>query len=423
MLIVRLRTQEDALLQSRYASSTKKLALETKMRDAARSLVTLNAGNKSMSRQTQEQLEVASQRLESAQADHLQIQSRAAEVRRRLLEHRAAVLSAALRKSEEDERSSATSSNTLSPTSTTATSVSGSALSRFDGAHLFAGHAGAATPISPRPTVDYEQMAERVRAAEESAKAAAKKVAELNRDLGLLKLEKAQAETTAALEVQQAEELVADLRREVSKLNKTQAWEKEREELVEDVAQRDKQIEELQERLETVERDAASRPRGSVEATEADVELEGTRKALRAIVRSQRLNMHAIASSTGQGEAEGGDASVFSVANMVAAIAAHVESLDEGKKTLEKAKRELENQLHDEQLAKEKLLRNLDESRQDTQESLRQIGTLERQMQVSLLIRHKLYQKLFGLSMSFLVGTNRSHCRTFQIRKLWYGKH
>ncbi|CAE6458406.1 unnamed protein product, partial [Rhizoctonia solani] len=36
--------KEDALLQSRFASSTKKLALETKMRDAARSLTTLNAG-------------------------------------------------------------------------------------------------------------------------------------------------------------------------------------------------------------------------------------------------------------------------------------------------------------------------------------------------------------------------------------------
>ncbi|KAG8691004.1 hypothetical protein FRC09_011755, partial [Ceratobasidium sp. 395] len=114
--------KEDILLQSRYVSSTKKLALETKMRDAARSLAALNAQNKSMARQTQEQLDVASKRLETAQADHARVRDRAAEVQRKLLEHRAGVLSAALRRVEDDAsdgRLSVPSSMAMSPATAT----------------------------------------------------------------------------------------------------------------------------------------------------------------------------------------------------------------------------------------------------------------------------------------------------------------
>ncbi|KAG8745564.1 hypothetical protein FRC10_007742 [Ceratobasidium sp. 414] len=378
--------QEDTLLQSRYASSAKKLALETKMRDAARTLAALNAQNKSMGKQTQDQLDVASRRLESAQADHARVRERAAEVQRKLLEHRAGVLSAALRRAEDDSsdgRLSAPSSMAMSPTTaTSATSVS--TLSKFDGAHLFAGHADAAVPASPRgpvPTVEFEALQGRVRAAESSAKAAAKKAAELGRDLGLLKLEKAEAETTAALEVQQAEEQAAELRRELAKLEKVQAqgdaWAREREELLEDVSQRDKQIEELQRQIDTLQTDVGGREQdGSSQAAE---ELEGARKALRALVRSQRLNVQASTAEPESGRSI--DSSVYSVANMVAAIAAHVENLDESRKALEKGRRDVELQLRNEQTAQEKLVRQLDEAKQDNDHSLRQIETLEYQMQ------------------------------------------
>ncbi|KAG9123858.1 hypothetical protein FRC07_013720 [Ceratobasidium sp. 392] len=294
--------KEDILLRSKYASSTKKLALETKMRDAARSLATLNTQDKSISKQTQDQLDVASRRLESAQADHTRVRERAAEVQRKLLEHRAGVLSAALRRVEDDAisdgRLSVPGSMTMSPaTATSATSVS--TLSKFDGAHLFAGHADAA-PVSPRgqaSSAEFEALQERVRVAESSAKTAAKRAAELGRDLGLLKLEKAEAETTAALEVQQAEEQVVELRREMTKLQKGQAqgqaqgeaWNRERDELLQDVAQRDKQIEELQHQIDTLEADVGGRERGA--GSQADEELEAARKVLRAIVRAQRLNV------------------------------------------------------------------------------------------------------------------------------------
>ncbi|KAJ1308546.1 hypothetical protein OPQ81_004246 [Rhizoctonia solani] len=341
--------KEDALLQSRFASSAKKLALETKMRDAARSLATLNAGNKSMSKQTQDQLEEASQRLEAAQADHMQIQARHAEVQRRLLEHRAGVLSAALRKT--DESLSVPSSSTISPTDTSRTSVS--TLSKFDGAHFFAGHAeSTGAPPMPMRVGPSPQDIQRLKDAEQAAKDATKRAAELSRDLGLLKLEKAEAETRAALDIQQAEEQIAELRGQVAKLtSKSQGWEKEREELLEDVAQRDKQIEDLQDKLEAAERQGA----------------------IRAIVRTHRINMQHFASSEG-------DSSVFSVANMVSAIGSHIESLDEIKKGLEKSKRDAENEAQEARQAKEKITSQLEESRQDTQESLRQIATLERQM-------------------------------------------
>ncbi|CAE7224207.1 unnamed protein product [Rhizoctonia solani] len=357
--------KEDALLQTRFASSTKKLALETKMRDAARSLATLNGGSKS--KQTQEQLDQAVQRLEQVQADHLQIQTRHAEVHRKLLEHRAGVLSAALRKADE---SLSVPSSSISPTDTARTSVS--TLNKFDGAHFFAGHAEA-TGAPPMPVRGPSaQDIQRLKDAEQATKDATKRAAELSRDLGLLKLEKAEIETRAALDVQQVEEQVADLRGQVAKLNaKVQGWEKEREELLEDVAQRDKQIEDLQDKLEAAERQGNRG--GTASGTEVEAELEGARKALRGIVRTHRINMQQFA--TGEGESAG-----FSVANMVLAIGSHVESLDETKKGLEKSKRDVENEAHEARQAKEKMAAQLEDSKQDTQESLRQIATLERQM-------------------------------------------
>ncbi|KAG8724871.1 hypothetical protein FRC11_001970 [Ceratobasidium sp. 423] len=362
--------QEDTLLQTRFAASTKKLALETKMRDAARSLATLNRGNKSMSKQTQEQLDEASQRLEAAQADHMQIQARHAEVQRKLLEHRAGILSAALRKT--DESLSVPSSSTISPTDTSRTSVS--TLSKFDGAHFFAGHAeSTGAPPMPVRAGPSAQDIQRLKDAEQAAKDATKRAAELSRDLGLLKLEKAEAETRAALDVQQAEEQVSELRGQVAKLtSKSQGWEKEREELLEDVAQRDKQIEDIQDKLEAAERQGSRG--GAASATEVEAELEGARKALRAIVRTHRINMQQFATNEGE-------SAMFTVANMIAALGSHVETLDDGKKGLEKAKRQAEDEMQDARQAKEKMVAQLEESRQDTQESLRQIATLERQMQ------------------------------------------
>ncbi|CCO26554.1 hypothetical protein BN14_00581 [Rhizoctonia solani AG-1 IB] len=75
-----------------------------------------------------------------------------------------------------------------------------------------------------------------------------------------------------------------------------------------------------------------------------------------------------------------GESGVFSVTNMVTAIGSHIESLDETRKGLEKAKREAEIESQDAKQAKEKAMSQLEESRQDTQESLRQVATLERQM-------------------------------------------
>ncbi|KDN48166.1 hypothetical protein RSAG8_03182, partial [Rhizoctonia solani AG-8 WAC10335] len=160
-------------------------------------------------------------------------------------------------------------------------------------------------------------------------------------------------ETRAALDVQQAEEQAAELRGQLAKLNgKAQGWEKEREELLEDVAQRDKQIEDLQDKFEAAER-------------------QGTRKALRAIVRTHRINMQLFATNEGES---------FSVANMISAIGSHIESLDEIKKGLEKSKRDAENEAQEARQAKDKITAELEESRQDTRESLRQVATLERQM-------------------------------------------
>lgn len=130
---------------------------------------------------------------------------------RRLVEHRAGVLSESVRRNEEDKRGDTsngygTPTNPLSPAS-----------SAFS---FFAGHPSSAVPNSSSllPQAAQQQITqleEQLRAATASLSEASKKQAETTRELNLLRLEKDQVETILGMEVQAAQDKTISLENEV----------------------------------------------------------------------------------------------------------------------------------------------------------------------------------------------------------------
>lgn len=226
--------KEHQVLNSRLEAMTKKLALETKIRDAALSLSKVNASHKKVSKQTSEQLEAANKRVESAQKEIWKISDRVNEVHRRLMEHRAGVLSFSVRNMEkkmarEDSGYDSSNRSTLmSPTMTSNTGLSSptttvsSSKSRFDGAHLFAGHADSIVPkvklSSEAAAAAIAALEAKLQTAKDSLAAAGKKQVEMTRELSLMKLEKQEVETMMGMDIQAAEETIAALEKEIPRL-------------------------------------------------------------------------------------------------------------------------------------------------------------------------------------------------------------
>lgn len=236
--------QEQQVLTSRLEALTKKLALETKIRDAAVSLSKVNASNK-VSKQTDEQLESANRRVELVQKDLWRISERNSEVQKKLLEHRAGVLSYSVRSMEKkispsNAYDSGYDSTSMSPSSS---SISAAVKPRFDGAHLFAGHADAVVPKRRKSPQDFLSLEEKLKEATQALTSAGKKQAEMARDLQLLRLEKQKVETMMGMDLQNAQETIVALEKEVPKLEEMDAehkalieektaWEEERAELL-----------------------------------------------------------------------------------------------------------------------------------------------------------------------------------------------
>ncbi|KAF4575300.1 hypothetical protein EYR40_004962 [Pleurotus pulmonarius] len=243
--------KEHQVLSSRLVAIDKKLALETKMRDAAISLSKVNATHKKTSKQTDDQLDAANTRLEAAQKEQRRISERANEIHKKLMEHRAAVLSLSIRSMEKKAApqqfngSSDSGYDTpapMSPTTSSMTGVSSSSKSRgrFDGAHYFAGHADAVVPRRrlslTTAATEISTLEDKLKAATASLNAASKKQAEMARDLSLLRLEKQEVEMNMGLELQGAEETIASLQQELPTkeqqlkelLSEREAWAHER---------------------------------------------------------------------------------------------------------------------------------------------------------------------------------------------------
>ncbi|EJD48518.1 hypothetical protein AURDEDRAFT_112954 [Auricularia subglabra TFB-10046 SS5] len=239
--------KEQQVLASRVEALTKKLALETKIRDAALSLQNLNQSHKRMSKPTTEQLDVANRKVDNAQKELYRVSERANEVRRKLLEHRAGVLAFSLRAMEAKGRGAFdTSTEASSPTSESSMPMSFTS-HKFDGAHLFAGHADAVMPSSRQPP-SIAQMLEleaKLNATAAEAAAAKKKQAELSREISILNMEKDELEATMSLDLQTLQSDLEEARRnggsgpELEELRaryeaEREEWERERDQIEED---------------------------------------------------------------------------------------------------------------------------------------------------------------------------------------------
>ena len=228
----------------------RKLALETKIRDAALNLSRVNTAHRKISKQTSDQLEAANNRVETTQKEQWRISEKANEVYRRLMEHRAGVLSYSLRNLEakttrnlENSEYNSWNRSTLIGSVSPLTSPSGSTTLRFDGAHLFSGHADA---IVPRPKLSADaaiaelaKVEEKLKEARDQLAAADKKRADMARELSMVKLEKEEVETTLGMDLQAAEETIIALEKEIPRLEEVNlelqrlrqeksAWEMER---------------------------------------------------------------------------------------------------------------------------------------------------------------------------------------------------
>lgn len=220
----------------RIAALSKKVTLETKMRDAASKLS--SSLSKRSSLKTDQFME-ANAKVEAAHRELHKMTERAAVVDRRLLEHRAAVLAHTVRVVEERARAAGQVSSTetgdssdngtagttisgeLSPVSTAPTSLSVSSRSKFEGPHLFAGHSEAVVPTLPRglPTwKELDTLQEQLAAATEASEVAKQQAAEHLREVSMLQLGQLELESRASVEAQRAEEADARLEKELAQL-------------------------------------------------------------------------------------------------------------------------------------------------------------------------------------------------------------
>ncbi|KAJ3879564.1 Up-regulated during septation-domain-containing protein [Lentinula edodes] len=205
--------KEEIRLSSRLSSLEKKLETERKIRDASTTLSALSVPRNSVSKSmpSNEQLETVTKRFDETQKEVWRVSQAKSDVSRRLVEHRAGVLSESVRRNEEDKRGDTsngygTPTNPLSPAS-----------SAFS---FFAGHPSSAVPNSSSllPQAAQQQITqleEQLRAATASLSEASKKQAETTRELNLLRLEKDQVETILGMEVQAAQDKTISLENEV----------------------------------------------------------------------------------------------------------------------------------------------------------------------------------------------------------------
>ena len=256
----------------------KKLILETKIRDAALSMAKVNAPYKTVSKQTTEQVDSANSKVENIQKDVWKLSEQANEIHRRLMEHRASVLSYSLKRLEKSHHSTQSSMvNSPSPPSNMSSPIDPKSLSvhtKFE--HFFAGHSDTVVPQPPKKPPsdkDLAALGEKLNAVTRELTLANKQQADLARDLSLLKLEKEQLQTTLEMELQAAEEQVHSLGSELAQ------WKDEAEELRRqnetlesiraELEERKGQAEGLQQRLE-----AADQRDGEVSETSKQVLLK-----------------------------------------------------------------------------------------------------------------------------------------------------
>ncbi|KAF8307614.1 hypothetical protein DL93DRAFT_2087872 [Clavulina sp. PMI_390] len=227
---------EHAHLAKRITALRSKVTLESRMRDMSARL----ASSSKASAEKTEQLANATAKVDGTQRELLSAIERSAIIERRLLEHRAAVLSHTVQSMEDRARaldaSDSTSSDNgtalttmsgeLSPVSTAPTTLSHASRTKFEGAHLFAGHSDAIVPSLPRAPPSWKEvdaLQEQLRAATEARETAKLQAQASVRELSMLKLDRVELETRSSMEVQEAKESVSQLEEELEELRGLEA--------------------------------------------------------------------------------------------------------------------------------------------------------------------------------------------------------
>ncbi|KAI0775902.1 Up-regulated during septation-domain-containing protein [Trametes elegans] len=273
--------KEHAVLSARLVALNKKLSLETKIRDAALSLAKANASYKNVAKQTSEQLDAANRKVDAAQKELWRVSERAGEINRRLLEHRAGVLSISLRSMEKKAAlpdallngngdlapSGYNTPNRTSQMSPTQSSVmsgqSNTSRSRFDGAHFFAGHSDAIVPASKRQgpsSAEVKALQEELKTVQAALDTANAQQQKMSQEASSLRSERDQIRMSMEIELKQAEDMIAALEKQVADMqaladrvasleSEKQTWAKERIELHE----RRREVDTLERRLEVLE--------------------------------------------------------------------------------------------------------------------------------------------------------------------------
>lgn len=265
MFILTYVSQEYQLLDARIGAMTKKLNLEKKIRDAAVSLAKVNMSHKSVSKQSTEQLEVANRKVETVQKELWRISERSNEIMRKLLEHRAGVLSLSVKNLESkvaghetDDSGYGTSSfrsAQMSPTSSEMSHTTSSFRGKFEGPHFFAGHAEAVQPMSPKRKKP--AAASEVAALEEKLKDMGERLKEAQEAQQTANREKSKLEASLGLELQSAEITISSLEEQLRGSKRLEdrldELEQEREEWESQRAANQVEIEALEGRLEIME--------------------------------------------------------------------------------------------------------------------------------------------------------------------------
>jgi len=382
------------------------------MRDAAISLAKVRA-----SKEAEAKLQEANRRVDAAQQELWRFSERSSFVHKRLMEHRAGVLSLSVRNMESKISSNSgaghdsgynTPTNPLSPVSSSITGFSNSSAStpRFDGAHLFAGHADT---IVPRRNRSAESLAGEVTALETKLKAATdalsvagRKQAETARELSLMRLEKDEVETMLGMELQTANDMVQALESDLPRYERLesdvqalqqekQAWNDERAELM----QRLQHLEQNQ--TMPGESDDIARLKGEWEnerssweqeryrlqeevGSEANVlqsDLEGLQDSLQSL-----MDAHEIPLMSRDTSSEGLLASIDSfLARMRKIVDSHSEAEGEWASTRQKLEADVRAGLD----KRETMAREIEDARREREEARREARELEVRVRVSIM--------------------------------------
>ena len=203
----------------------KRLKTETKIRDAAVSLAKVKSTARNGVKDTKDHLDASARKVENTQKELTTLSGVLNEIDKKLLEHRAGVLSFSLRTLEakmvadgDDSGYGSFRSLQMSPTSSE-TSYS-SSRTKFDGAHLFAGHELAIPPMSPRKPASSAEMLimeDKIKELTQQVDAATAAQNDAQREASMLKLQLEGLETSTSLDLQSAEEKIAVLTAELEK--------------------------------------------------------------------------------------------------------------------------------------------------------------------------------------------------------------